>query len=156
MISIYNSEEAVDMGFDNYIKDTILERLEEMEGESVCVSDLASEITMEDNNAGTFIVYTIEAKQFIKDFMKEAQETYEDHIFQFGEEDSFIPNPFKDPNGYSFFMEDYGVRKLLNNIPFIEDNWDEEIVITPEVIKQIRKELDTNIYKAARLEGAAR
>lgn len=150
MVSIYNSDEALAMGFDNYIKDTIMDKLEEMEGKSLNVSELSDEITMEDNNSGCFILYTIEAKQFIKDFWEEAQDTYEDHIFQFGKEGAFIPNPFEDPNGYSFFMEDYGVRKLLNNIPFIEDNWDEEIIVTPEIIKQIRKELDTNIYKATK------
>lgn len=146
MVALYESDKAVEMGFDNYIKDTIMENLQELEGKSIYVCDLPAEITKEDHQNGSFIIYKGDAMQFIKDFWDEAEETYGDHIFRFGKDESCIPNPFDDPIGYTYFMEDYGVRRLLSNIPFVLDNWHEEVIITPDVIKQIGKELNAKNY----------
>lgn len=109
---------------------------------SVYGGELASEITMDDNNDGAFIIYKRNAENFIKKFWDEASETYNDHVANFGKSDSFIPNPFSDPEKYTFFMEDWGVNNIISQVELVNDNWNDEMELTTEIIGCIKNQIN--------------
>lgn len=150
MISLYEADEN---DFESVCKDLIMERLEEMEGQKVYGCDLSSEIAKPDNEGGTMFVYKADAVRFIQGNWAAAEQTFEDHLFRFGKEETKnnLPSPFDKPGEYTFFMEDYGVRKILATCPLVNDNWDEELIITPEIREQIGRE----IYRDERKKGIA-
>lgn len=128
--------------FNDIMKDVIFDFLDDQEGQSFYGADLASEITMSDNTDGAFVLYTENAKNFIKEFWDEANETYEDCVFNFGSDYAGKLNPFGNPEEYTFFMEDFGVRRIINEVEVINDNWNDEIELTPEMIDCIKKQIN--------------
>ncbi len=128
------------MSFDEVIRDYISDKLDELEGNTYYTSDLASEITMEDNTNGTMFVYTHDARDFINDHPDQAAQAYE-----YYKEIGMDINPFQDPDTYSFYMGYYGVDQMLNRSEYIIKHWDEQIILTPNVIDQIRQDLGIEI-----------
>ena len=131
-----------EQSFNEIIRDKIFDWLDDNEGVSVYGGELASEITMDDNNDGAFILYKKNAENFIKKFWDEASETYDDHVANFGKSDSFIPNPFSDPEKYTFFMEDWGVNNIISQVELVNDNWNDEMELTPEIIGCIKNQIN--------------
>ena len=140
-MSANNFSEEIARGdsFMDIIRDCVADRLDEMEGMRVYGCDLTSEITMPDNMDGCFVIYTEAAKEFIKAYWDEAAETFEQNKADFGSD--WNENPFDNACRYTFFMEDYGVRNLLEKSELIDQMWNDEIELTPEIICQIKKEI---------------
>ncbi|MBQ3295513.1 MAG: hypothetical protein IJH00_03410 [Erysipelotrichaceae bacterium] len=135
------------MSFDEVIRDYISDKLDEFEGNTYYASDLASEITMEDNTNGTMFAYTQDARDFINDHPNQAAETYE-----YYREIGMDINPFQDPDTYSFYMGYYGVDQMLNRSEYITRHWDEQITLTPDVIEQIKQDLGIEIEQPQQYE----
>jgi len=145
MYSDFNNEIKENKPFMDIIRDSVSDRLDEMEGMTVVGADMASEVTMPDNMDGCFVIYTDAAKDFISHYFNEAGETFEYFKSVYGND--WNENPFEDPSKFTFFMEEYGVETLLNDIPVINDNWDEDIELTPEIIAQIKHEIGMPGYE---------
>lgn len=126
--------------FEEDIKNFISDRIWDFEDESVYVADLGMILTDDENKYGAWMSGT-EGVEYIKTHWEDASETFEQAIFDFGEEIASELNPFSDPGKFTFFMLDYGVRSVLNNSSFIDDNWNEEVELTEETIKTILSEI---------------
>ena len=141
------TEEMRMNSFREMINDVISDKLDEMEGSTVYGSDLSSEITMEDNTNGTMFVYTQDARDCIIDHPEQAAATY-DYFKDMGIE----INPYDNPDAYSFYMESYGVDKTLNESPYLQQHWNEEITLTKDVINRIKEDLGIDTQQVQDIE----
>lgn len=123
------------------IKDFISDRIWDFEGKSVYVADLSISLTEDENMGGAWMSGT-EGIEYIKTHWEDASETFEQAIFDFGNEIASELNPFSDPGKFTFFMLDYGVRSVLYDSSFMNDNWNEEVELTEDVIETILSEID--------------
>lgn len=115
------------------IIDHMNDYLADHEGCTCYACDLASEMTMNENYDGCWIVYTARAVEFIKAHWDAARDTFE----YFKSELDMTPNPFENPEAYTFFMLDWGVREMLTGNEFLDEHWSEQIEITDEVRHEI-------------------
>ena len=137
------------MSFKEICKDQIMSWLNDHEGQCIYGSDIDSAIVESDHVDGTFVLGTESAKEFIKDFWEEASDTFKHWEENMGE----TLNPFENPEAFTIYMEHYGVASLLNDCEFIQDNWDEDVALTPNIINQIQLELNKVINKEKEFGG---
>lgn len=123
--------------FTKAIQEHIEERLEDYEGNSVYMCDLATELTMYENMNGAWIIGTYQALNFICDNRWEASDTFD----YFKNELEMTPNPFDNPEAFTFYMLDWGVRQILAQCEFIDENWGDELELTAETISTITEQV---------------
>ena len=131
------------MSFEQICQIEIEEWLDDNEGSIHYACDLDTLVVESDNIDGAFVLGRESAMEFIRDYYEDARDTFQDWKDNTGES----INPFENPEEFTVLMESYGVRKLLNESEFIRDNWDEEVVLTPDVINQIKSELNQALDK---------
>lgn len=135
---------SYDSGFDSDVMSFIEDTLYRLEGMSVYGSDLPMILTEGPNSDGAWIVGTYNAWEYIAEHRLVASDTFEYVQDNLG----FAPNPLEDPEGFTFFMLDYGVGNILGSCPALDELWDEEFELTPEVIERIIASCDQS--RAAR------
>ena len=127
-----------DAGFQSDIMDFLTDRLYDYEGNVFYGGDMAMELTDAENMDGGWIIGYSKALDYICEHRLVSAEVFDNFKFEFGE----TPNPFENPEGFTYYMLDYGVRNLLGGSKFLDGHWDEEIELTPEVIETIIGEID--------------
>lgn len=123
----------------DYCKNFIIDNIENLEGQQIYACDLGFELTSAINANGTATYSTYKAEEYLKEWWDEAADYWE------YEEDNFDEhrlNPFSDPEAYQVCMIIEGVRSLLGQIPVLGEKWDECIEITPDLIKEVIKEME--------------
>lgn len=128
--SIGRSREIVDWAID-YIKDT----LPDYEGVSTYGSDLGNLITEEPNANG---VYEDNAWDFISKHIHDAKDEYDYEKDSYGE---VLHNPFEDPDAFVVCMLINTVDGVLSQVPFVEENWNDEFELTKDIIDEILNSL---------------
>ena len=122
--------------------DHISDWLDDIEGENMDVygSELGFEITSEENCNG-FVddPYTYTAKEWIKEHFDDCAEYWEYEKFNFGSDAQ--TNPFDDPMKYKVLVFIAVVRDIVAGLPYIEEHWNDDITLTPDVIARLRYEL---------------
>ncbi|WP_297346220.1 hypothetical protein [uncultured Mobiluncus sp.] len=131
-------DERLTQPWDEFITDFIEARLDEMPERSVYGCDLASEITMPINMDGTYFIWTAKTETFIKNHWDEAGEFYDHYFQEFGEPPA---NVFTEPDKFHVQMMIDGVEECISKSSFIQDNWDDEFILTKENSGQIFREL---------------
>lgn len=126
------------MQYETFVKDFIADRLNDFEGNTYDAPDLSFELTLEENNSGRVFNTTEEAECFICDNFAGARDTYNYFADQFGEH----YNPFEKPDVFTFYMLYFGVDVLINQCDYIQEHWDEEVELTPEVIETITGQIE--------------
>ena len=124
--SIGRSKQIVDWAID-YIKDT----LPDYEGNTTYGCDLGNLITEGPNADG---VYENDAWGFISSHIDDAKDEYDYEKDNFGE---VLHNPFEDPDAFVVCMLINTVDAVLAQVPVVDDNWNDEMELTPEVIDEI-------------------
>lgn len=122
--------------FTQYVIDFIDTEIENFAGITVYACDLASELTQGINCDGTATYSTYEAKEYLKHWWDEASDYFKYEKDNFGEN---IHNPFERPEAFMVCMIIQGVSYILAEISVIDDNWNEEITLTPKVILEIKE-----------------
>lgn len=121
--------------------DHIADWLDDHEGEGVDAygADLGFEITLNENNDG-FVddPYTYNAKEWIKGHFDDCAVYWEYEKFNYGENKT---NPFDEPVTYKLLIYINVVRDIIASLPYIDDHWDDNITLTPDVIAHLRYEL---------------
>ena len=135
-----NLENATRQKFCDYTKEFLLNQLEDYKGCKSYACELYILLTEGINADGSATYSTHEAKEYIKEWFEEAGEYYEYAKMNFGE--VFI-NPFENPEAFQVEMISQGVSSLLSQVETISDNWNEEIEITEELIKEIKDHIST-------------
>lgn len=123
----------------------IIDRLYDYEDVKVYGADLAYTLFESENMDGTFTYNTYEAKEWIKQNFDEIGEVWEELKFQFGSEylSEYLVdfNPFDNPEKFMVLVILKSASYILGKCKTVEDNWNNEIVLTKENIKKIEKEL---------------
>lgn len=132
-----------------YIVDEIIGKLEDYEGVTEYGCDLAYTLFAGENANGSYTCSTYEAKQWIQEHFDDLGEVVEDLNFQFGDS-NVIPNVFENPEAFQVVIIIEGASYLLSKCKTIDELWNEEFELTPELIEKITKDLeeikDNNSY----------
>lgn len=124
--SIGRSKEICQWAID-YIK----EELPEWEGQTVYGCDLGNEITEGPNVNG---IYEDDSWGFISRHINDARDEYDYEKDNFGE---VLHNPFENPEAFVVCMLINVVNSVLSQVSIIDENWNDEIELTKDVIKEI-------------------
>lgn len=122
-----------------FCKEKILYELENYEGQTVYACDLGYKLTEDINANGSFTYSRELAKDYLKEWWDEASDYWEFEQLQFGEH---IHNPFDNPEAYIVCMVIEGVNGLLSKCPLIEDNWNDEIELTDDVVSTLKQQVE--------------
>lgn len=131
----------------NYIKDYIIDRLDDLQGRSIYLCDFASYLYESDNINGSITCNRAESLEFITEHQTEYRNVIKYWNFHSGAEFStenalaFFDNPEK---AHCFLVFCY-VDAILNLWLGKRDDWNEEKEITPDFIQQIKENLDDMI-----------
>lgn len=117
-----------------YVKDFIVDNLPEYEGKEVYACDLAYTITEGINADGSATYSRQKAVDYIKEWSDEAAEVYQYQVENYGQASQ---NPFENPEAWMVCMIIEGVNAVLSQCTVIDDNWNNEIELTEEIIKTI-------------------
>lgn len=131
--------------FNTFCKEYVIDKLNDWKGwnPSYYCCDTAYKITEEPNVNGTFTFSRAEAMDYIKEWWDDAAEYWDYEKNNFGEH---FHNPFDEPEAFTVCMLIRGVESLLSQCSVIDENWDEEITFTNEIIEKLLEELeDINI-----------
>lgn len=111
------------------------------EGRDVYGTDLGFEITLNENNNG-FVddPYTYTAKEWIKAHFDDCAVYWEYEKDNYGPDGNKV-NPFDDPVTYVLLIYINTVEQIISSLPYIDEHWDDEITLTPNVIARLRYEL---------------
>ena len=125
--------------FEEYCKDFIRENLNIIEGRTVYASELGLTLTNWMNLDGTATYDRAQAIEYIKEWWYEAADVYDYIKFSCGE---VFQNPFDNPEAWMVIMITEGINSLLFECEIIQENWNEEILLTEEIISKINEELE--------------
>lgn len=121
-----------------YVKDFIVDNLPEYEGKKVYACDLAYTITEGINADGSATYSRQKAVDYIKEWFDEAAEVYRYQVENYGQASQ---NPFENPEAWMVCMIIEGVSAVFSQCTVIDDNWNNEIELTEEIIKTILEEV---------------
>ena len=121
----------------NYIIDETIYNLKEREGETVCACDLAYTVFESANVDGSYTYSTYKATQWVKKYFDSLGEIV-DELKSNGID---APNPFDEPEKFQVCILLEGAQYLLSQCETIDENWNDEIELTPKIIRKICKEL---------------
>ena len=121
-----------------YVKDFIVDNLPEYEGKEVYACDLAYTITEGINADGSATYSRQKAVDYIKEWFDEAAEVYQYQVENYGQASQ---NPFENPKAWMVCMIIEGVSAVFSQCTVIDDNWNNEIELTEEIIKTILEEV---------------
>lgn len=121
-----------------YVKDFIVDNLPEYEGKEVYACDLAYTITEGINVDGSATYSRQKAVDYIKEWFDEAAEVYQYQVENYGQASQ---NPFENPEAWMVCMIIEGVSAVFSQCTVIDDNWNNEIELTEEIIKTILEEV---------------
>lgn len=119
-----------------YCKNYIIDHIDNYEGTMHYACDFPMTITEGPNCDGSLTYSTDNAIEFLREWWWDCGEYWKYEKFNFGEN---YHNPFENPEAYMVCMVIEGCNSILSRCPVIEENWNDKIEITEEVIKQIKE-----------------
>ena len=127
----------------NYIIDLLIRKLEDYEDTKVYACDLAYTLLEQYNVDCTITYSTYKAKEWLKVNVEEIGEFLENYKFNFGDEalSQLALDIFNSPEKAMVIICLEKANDILSSLDFINDNWDNEIVLNSENINIIKKEL---------------
>lgn len=154
-------------GFKEEIIDFLKEKIVQFEGQYICGCDFCHELTLDENNAGCWVMYISEADNFVEKYREDAEETLKYYRNDFGddfiderlglgeftewdeygddydEDDDDIDRVIKNNKSevFTFFMLYYGVGALMSELDCVSEIWNNRTEITPEFIERFIDEL---------------
>ena len=120
--------------FVDYCKDYIKDHINDFEGETPYACDFCMTITEAPNSDGTLTYSTEQAKEYLKEWWNDCADYFQYEKDSFGEN---LHNPFENPEAFMVCMVIEGCNAILSRCPIIEENWNERIELTEEVISEI-------------------
>ena len=116
-----------------FMKEEIIKRLQDLEGEYVALYDLWYKLFEYENCNGSF-GSSFAARKWIKHYFEELADVVESYISEYGE----LPNPILEPEKFQIIMILHLSGEMLNaaiyNADLVEDS---EMELTAEIIDKI-------------------
>lgn len=115
--------------------------LDDNEGRDTWGAELGFEITLDENNDG-FVdnPYTYTAKEWIKEHFEDCAVYWEYEKYNYGTDGNKV-NPFDEPVTYQLLIYINTVEQIIASLPYVDEHWDDDITLTPNVIARLRYEL---------------
>ena len=133
----------------NELKQWLIEEIKDhlynYEDCEVYACDLAYTIFEGENIDGSYTYSTYEAKEWIKKYWEDIGEVVEEIKFQLGSE--CIPNVFEEPEKFQVVIVLEGANYILSQSEFIDDKWNDKIILTKKNIKKIISQLKNDYYE---------
>ena len=126
----------------NYMLKEMKDKLYDYENLEEYSCDLGYKLFEYANCDGTYTYSTYEAKEWIKEYWDDIGDVVEEIKFQMGSDN--IPNVFDRPERFMVVIMLELSSYMLGNCPFIEANWNNEIILSKENIEIIIRELQEN------------
>lgn len=120
------------------LKTTIIDRLNDYAGGTHYSCDLAQTLFEGENVNGSVLYSTYQTKEFIKanfDLFGDLVEYVKDNM-------DYTLNPFQEPEKAHVWLLLEASRAILSKLPTIDKNWNNQIELTPKMIKKLTKELN--------------
>lgn len=122
--------------FSEFCKDYLLEKLDEYEGTMSYGCDLTYNLCEECNANGSLTYSRKTAIEYLCEWWYDAADFSEYEQMSFGERS----NPFENPEAYMVRMVIGGIGYLLSQCAVIDEAWNDELELTPEVIEAIKEQ----------------
>lgn len=122
----------------NEVKDFIIDEIENYEGCCEYGCDIAYLVISGINANGTVEFSTKGTIEKIVDNYEEYGSVFEYMQDNFGD----VVNPFDNPERFDVQAYDIIAGQILSKIPIIDKNWNEQFILTEEVIKQIQQYIE--------------
>jgi len=123
--------------FTEDLKNQIIDRLNDYSGNSYYCCDLSSTLFEGENANGSVLCNTYQTKEFIKanfDLFGDLVEYVKNNM-------DFILNPFNEPEKAHVCLLLEASQSILLKLPTIDKEWNNQIELTPKMIKKLTKEL---------------
>ena len=127
--------------FIEFCVQTIIDALDEHEGNSYYGGDLAGDLTDYMRCDGTFTYNTEKAKAYLMEWWGEAAEFSDYEDLNFGKRS----NPFENVELFLVRMVCEGCSAILAQCPLIDKFWDKKMKLNKKNIRTIKKFLDEDI-----------
>lgn len=124
--------------FTNDLKNQIIERLNDYAGSSHYACDLAQTLFEGENINGSVLCSTYRTKEFIKanfDLFGDLVEYVKDNM-------DYTLNPFQEPEKAHVWLLLEASNAIMSKLPTIDKKWNDNIELTPKMIKKLTKELN--------------
>ena len=123
---------------EKFIKEEIITRLRDLEGESVELYDLWYKLFENENCNGSFECSSFAAIKWIKHYFEELADIVSDYISNYGK----LPNPILEPEKFQLIiilhLAGEMINKALYNADLVED---ETVELTEEILDKIIENL---------------
>ena len=123
--------------FNKFCKEYICDHLDEMEGVTVYGCDLAYTLCENDNINGTMTYNRKAAVDYICEWWYDCAEFSEYEKQNLGERS----DPFENPEAFMVRMVIEGISYLLSQCSVIDENWNDQIELTADIISEIKEEI---------------
>jgi hypothetical protein len=127
--------------FSEFCKDYLFERLDECEGTTEYSCDLAYTLCEECNINGSLTYSRAEAIKYLCEWWYDAADYSEYEQMNYGERS----NPFENPEAYMVRMVICGIGYLLSRCEVVDESWNDELELTPEVIDAIKEQCPNEV-----------
>ena len=122
--------------FSEFCKGYLFDRLDEYEGTTVYGCDLAYKLCEGCNVDGSITYCRQTAAEYLCEWWYDASDYSDYEQMNFGERS----NPFANPEAYMVRMVICGIGYLLSQCAVIDELWNDELELTPEVIEAIKEQ----------------
>lgn len=128
----------------NEVIDKLIDKLYDYEDIKCYSCDLAYTLFESYNIDGSVTYSTNEAQKWIKDNWKDLPDILEELKFQFGNDyfSEILMDIFENPEKFMVVIYLEVASYLTGKCKLIEDNWDNEIILTKKNINKIKKQLE--------------
>ena len=125
----------------NDVIDLLINEMEDYEDEQVYCSEFAYSLLERYNVDGSITYSTYKAIEWIQAHFEELGEVVEEIQANFGD-DYHLPNVFDRPEAFMVVIFLEVGSYLASQCQFINDNWNEEVTLTRDVIDTIKSQLE--------------
>ena len=122
---------------EKWVLSEMLGKLEDLENEEVCLSELSWNLFEQENCNGSYWCSYYQAQEWVKEYFDDLGDVVEEMTNDWGSEPD---NVFSQTESFQVQVVLYLADRLLGKSKYIRDNWDENVVLTESIIKQIRDE----------------
>lgn len=123
--------------WENLVKDLIKNRLYDYKDEKEYGCDLADKLFESENCDGSFTYNTNKSKDYINQYWEEYNNLYDEWL----ENTGVSYNPIENPEKFVVLMLLLQAERILGNNKFIQDNWNDEIILNAKNIDKIIKDI---------------
>lgn len=122
---------------EKWVLSEMMDKLEDWEDRKVCLSELSWNLFEGENYNGSYWCSYYQAQEWVKEYFDDLGDVVEEMTSDWGDN---VYNVFSQTESFQVQVVLYLADRLLGESQYIQDNWDDEVVLTEEIIKQIKDE----------------